>query len=447
MGSRNDLLLHHDAMLQQACWLLALGFALNAGYSALHFSFGFGAAYFLPGPADRFADLVKVALSFKSYTAELSSTIEFQAWPKLYKDYLLHNPYGDITALSTGGLTHMHHPPLSQLSFNLCAMLIAATKSAAGVLWVWFGIYAVCVSWLATTYTKCKPGKRTAVFPLLILCFASYPALAVFIRGNYHAGFASILISVFLVSCFGQRKVSWSAVLALALAINFRPVALIFLLAIPLVLGWRRSIGPAIAVIALAGAILFAALAAENAIYPDYDLHSFLKGLETYKNLYIVGSLGDGGNASLWALAKNGVRMSSNWIFYHEELSRMFAALSILAILLSWRALRAEQHSAETAPLVLVALYILLSPICAEYHLLVCIAPLIILSMSPNASPSNARIVFGASVIMLVPKNYYFVEGLSVQTIINPMAMLIALMLLQPGSPRTREQRPCEHVC
>lgn len=426
-------MLHQDMLLGQACWLLALGFALNAGYAALHYSFGFGEAYFLAGPEDRFADLVKVALSFKDYTAWLAATSEFQAWPAVYKDYLLHNPYRGIEGLATGRLTHMHHPPLSQLSFTLCAMLIALGKSATGVLWLWFGLYAAGVAWLAKTYRKCMTGKRPSVVHLLILCFASYPALLVFARGNYHAGFSSILIAVFLVSCFGQRKVSWPAILALALAMNFRPVALVFVLAIPLVVGWRRSVVPVLAAIALAGAILLAALAAESAIYPDYGLHSFLQGLDNYRKLYIVGPNGDAGNASLWALIKNGARMSGTLAFYHDELYRLFIALSIFAIFLSWRSLQAGTNPAQAGPLVLVALYVLLSPVCAEYHLLVCVAPLAILSLQQNAAPLEAKVVFWASVLMLVPKNYIFVDGLSVQTLLNPLVLLIALLLLQPA--------------
>jgi hypothetical protein len=436
-------MLDQDSLLTQACWLLVLGFALNAGYSALHFGFGFGPSYFLPGPQDRFADLIKVALSFKDYTAGLATTVEFQAWPEAYKNYLLHNPYNGAEALPTGRLTHLHHPPLSQLSFNICAILMVATKSATGVLWIWFGLYAACVAWLAATYRRCATEKRSALYPILVLCFASYPALIVFTRGNYHAGFASILISVFLVSCFGQRKVTWSAVLALALAINFRPVALIFLLAIPMILGWRRSMVPTVAAIGLALAIFLAALAAENAIYPDYGLDSFLKGLEIYKNLYIVGSWGDGGNASLWALAKNSVSMSGSASYYPEELHRVFIALALLGLFLSWRAVQQVPDLAQNGPLVLVALYVLLAPVCAEYHLLVCIAPLILLSLHQFSNPFNAILIFGSTVIILIPKNYASIEGLSIQTILNPLTLLVALLLLRPSNLKAQQKEKC----
>lgn len=419
-----------DAPLVRACWWMCLGFALNAGYAALHYGFGFGPLYFLPGPEDRFADLVKVALSFRDFTADITGQEEFQAWPALYKDYMLRNPYGAVDALQHGHLTHFHHPPLSQISFTFCAILIATTKAPGLTLWVWFGIYSACVAWLAATYMKCAPDTESRMLPLLILCFVSFPALCVFSRGNYHAGFASVLIAVFLVSCYGQRAVSRPALLALALAINFRPVAGIFLLAIPLLLGPQRAVRPLLFALTMVGTIFGASLAIENAIYPTYNVHSFLQGLVIYKNLYIIGPMGDGGNASLWALIKNSVTMLDTTAFYHDELYRIFVALSMFAVVLACSALRGGASESITAPFALVALYILLSPICAEYHLLVCVAPLLVSSLNPNADPRRAKIVFVAIVVLLIPKNYIFVAGLSLQTLLNPLALLVALLLL-----------------
>lgn len=422
-------------LLVSAAYLIVAATALNAVYFALRYAFGYGFGTFLVGPEDRFADLVKVALSFKAITWPLTETEAFAAWPNVYKDYLLHNPYGGIANLASGQLTHFHHPPFSQLLFTLFGLLITQSQSATIALWIAFGIY---VSSLTCLVISASPhnnplalGKHWAVF---FLCVASYPAMLVFARGNYNAGFSSILIAIFLVHCFGRRSVSLWPLLALAVAINIRPTALIFLAALPLAFGAKESVRKLASLMSLTIAIFGGSLLVEQFLYPDYTIDNFLQGLAIYKARYIVSNGGDAGNASLWALIKNSVTMGG-WSFhyYHEELSRLFLTASILVVLLGLRIVRQANLHAASATFVLVSLYVLLAPVTAEYHLLVLIAPLIVLSMCENdflAHP-HGRIVFFASIFVLVPKNYFFHEGLSLQTVINPLSLLIALLLMQ----------------
>lgn len=414
----------------QALWLIALGFAINAVYLALSHSFGYGAKDFLPGPQDRFADLVKVALSFRHETDALRTTIEFANWPMLYRDYLLRNPYFGLEGLEAGRLTHMHHPPLSQLSFNLAAKLIAASASPTLALWVWFATFATCVAWLARTCTPNDDRKKWYAVKIAALCVVSYPALCVVIRGNYHAGFAAILSAIFLYRCLADRELSWPEYLALGLAINFRPVAIIFVVAIPYSLGLRQSFRPMTRTLALAGSVFFASLVAENSLYPDYGIQSFLNGLHNYGNLYVVGPMGDGGNASLWSLVKNGARMADSYMF-HEEMWRIFVALAFGVCILAWRTIRESEHPPSVAAFVLVSLYTLLPPICAEYHLLIFAAPLIIAAKPSLESGHRQTVAVLASILMLVPKTYVFINEISIQTIINPAILIVALLLLQ----------------
>lgn len=423
------------SVLPTAIYLIIAATALNAVYFALRYAFGYGFGTFLVGPEDRFADLVKVALSFKTITWPLTDTETFAAWPNVYKDYLLHNPYGGPTNLSTGQLTHFHHPPLSQLLFTLGALLIAQSQSATIVLWIGFGIYlAILAGLVASTSSRNNPSVTSRHCAVVFLCLATYPAMLVFGRGNYNAGFSSILIAIFLVYCFGRRTASLWPLLALAVAINIRPAALIFLVALPLAFGPKESVRKLATLMALTIAIFVGALLIEQLLYPDYTIDNFLQGLAIYKARYIVGRGGDGGNASLWGLIKNSVTMGDWSIhYYYEELARLFLAAGILVALLGLRIVRQAELPAASATFVLVSLYVLLAPVTAEYHLLVFIAPLIVLSMceSDSPAPPQARIVFFASVIMMCPKNYIFIEGLSLQTIINPLVLVLALTLMQ----------------
>lgn len=422
-------------ILSTAAFFIVAATALNAVYFTLRYAFGYELGTYLTGPDDRFADLVKVALSFKSITWKLTETLQFWTWPELYKDYLLHNPYGGKANLALGQLTHFHHPPFSQLLFTLCALLIAATLNPTDALWIWFGIYVLGVVWLARSASR--PDERAALprqLTVLFLCLATYPAMLVFVRGNYNAGFSSIMIAIFLVHCFGRRRISPWSLLALAIAINIRPPALIFLAALPLAFGLRESARKIGLLLLLSAAIFAGSLLIEQMLYPDYTFANFLAGLNIYKAGYIVGAGGDGGNASLWGMIKNSVTLG-DWRhhYYHDELFRSFLVACFLLALLSLRIFLQGDRNPSSMSFVLVCLYVLTAPVTAEYHLLVFVAPLLVLSQTSRIGAMNfqSEIVFVASILMLSPKNYIFLEGLSLQTIINPLTLLVAILLMQ----------------
>lgn len=416
----------------------------NGLYFDLRAALGHSSGGFLPGPEDRFADIVKVALSFKHITGDLTGSPAFETWPTIYREYLLRNPYGDISSLAAGKLTHFHHPPLSQLIFTLAAVFIAATGSPTLLLWICFGIYALCVTILAGHLHPSDSRSNTPVLvAVTLLCFLSYPAMLVFLRGNYHAGCTSLLATLFLVDCLGRRKVSIGSLLALAVAINLRPTAAIFLFALPASLGLKQSLRAISTVCLLVAAMFLIALLAESIIYPDYNLANFLGGLDIYKSRYILGRGGDAGNASLWALIKNGVTISDTYIsYYPSELSHIFVASSALLALVGAKKLLRPGRSEAGIAFVLVALYVLLAPVTAEYHLLIFIAPVLILHACRSGTPyADSWIVFLASSLLLSPKNYIYAEQLSLQTVLNPALLVLALMLIFQESEKLTNSR------
>ncbi|HEY6896844.1 MAG TPA: hypothetical protein VI279_06250 [Rhodocyclaceae bacterium] len=426
-----------NTILVHSVWIVFAAVALNAIYFTLRFEFGYGVGTFLSGPSDRFADLIKVALSFKTITQHLADSDSFQNWPTLYQGYLLHNPHGGLENLAVGGLTHFQYPPLSELIFTLCALLISATKSPSAVLWVWFFIYLCGVYCLGKLAQPASQLSTERWLFISFLCLASYPALFMLSRGNYHAGFTSILISIFMVSLFGRHQFSITTMVALALAINIRPTAALFLISLPLTLGLRPSIKPMFRTLILTGALFVATLLIEQSIYPDYTIGNFLRGLEIYRSLYIDGRAGDGGNSSLWAMIRNGAGMTGIFI-YQEELWRIFLAGSVFVSALSMRELLAGNAAIAAGPFALVSCYVLLQPVCADYHLLVFIAPLLLIAMNGKGMHlhPNDRIAVIASTILLCPKNYIFVNGISLQTLLNPLVLMCALILMNAGRAR-----------
>jgi hypothetical protein len=96
-------------------------------YCTVAYEFGAGPTTFLLGPEDRFADVIKLSLSFRSVTGGVNETEKFQNWQPLFQHYYEHPDYGGAESLATGELTHFHHPPLSTLIFLLCGLFMVRT--------------------------------------------------------------------------------------------------------------------------------------------------------------------------------------------------------------------------------------------------------------------------------------------------------------------------------
>jgi hypothetical protein len=209
-----------------------------------------------------------------------------------------------------------------------------------------------------------------------------------------------------------------------------------------------------------------------NSLYPDYTIRTFLQGLDVYKKLYIVGRGSDAYNSSLWALVKNfgsvsadldhrmalitpllaillvvlfrRVRHSSHWTIVgafvfltlyaqfvaitgqQKYLPQAFAVMAlILAVAACWGLWRCPKPTL-VAPFILTACYCLICPVLADYHLLVFLGPLLLLYFNHREWTGNPRLmalIALGSVLMLSPKNYFFIAGLSLQTLFNPLIL------------------------
>jgi hypothetical protein len=460
----------------------------NLLFCALMYDFGFGATpYTSPfsgpaGPADRFADLVKVSFSYRPFVSGISvETV--QSWPAIYRSYFTHPRYRGIGGLAEGRvITHFHQPPLTTLLFLGDASLISRTQNITLALVVsWCG-YLATVQWALLVGIPAKRRTLAVSLGFWFIALVSYPALMVFTRGNFQSGFTTMFIAAFMFSLFLRKRPELWGLLSLAVAVNFRPNAVLFIVAIPLVIGLRRSIRPIFYFGALAGSIFSACYLAVNWLYPDYTLSTFLQGLSIYKKLYVIGNGGDAGNCSLWALLKNfgridadyqrmalilplfamvlaalfwRVRRLQHWtvmapfisiIAYAEYVAitgstgYLYWAYSLLALYLAVAVCWELWHCTErmlVAPFVLTAGYCLLCPIFAEYHLLVFFVPMLMLYFNHREWANNFRLmaVIGAGcVLMLSPKNYIYVAGISFQTLVNPLILFFLTLYVARGN-------------
>ncbi len=176
-------------------------------YCTIAYEFGSGPMTVLVGPDDRFADLLKLSLSFRSVTGGVDRTDKFPSWQPLYQHYYEDSDYGGTESLATGKLTHFHHPPLSTLIFLLCGLFIVRTGSPSLALLLFFCIYSLEVWSMLRIGIPRARRKPELIFAILFFGFASYPALITFGRGNYvNAGLTTIPIVAFLFAVFAGSK-------------------------------------------------------------------------------------------------------------------------------------------------------------------------------------------------------------------------------------------------
>lgn len=444
---------------------------VNFMVSGLLAEIGLGSPSIMTASGDRFGDLVKVSLSYVDVTHDIGGTAAYKTWDLVYKRYFEHNDYAGVTGLQSGKLTHFHLPPLSTLLFLGAARIMVLAGAVAPLLWIAQALYLAVM--LAVFYAGLREQRRNGPLwmAFVFLCLFSYPALAVLIRANFTGGLSVLLLFYFIFSLATRRHVGWLEVLAIALAVNIRPNALIFLLLLPWILGWRRSLLPAIKVVVVSSLVFAASLAWAHGIYPAYTLPNFLRGLALYNHYYIDANVDSNGNSSLFSifanlsvLAGHGNPVLAGSLLALLTLPIAWAKTNLkrwfvtgpLALLTFFCAAICFGYSSHTlpvaeffcfllmipalwgllhhpmrelaAPFFVVSLYCLATPVFAPYHLLIFAAPLLLCCIRLEewrCHPRLFAIVFLGSITMLAPKNYTFAGLGTPQCVLNPLWLFV----------------------
>jgi len=414
--------------------LIILLTLFNGFYNSMAAAFGYGFPFdtFCFSPTDLFADFIKSALSYPGPAIR-----NLDAWPALFRDYLQHNPYGDVAALAEGKLTNLHGMPLPTLIL-LEARRAFAFRDATFVTLAFFA--AVILPFCALIWAYCRASSAGAITVLsFLLC---YPLIFTVTRGNITAiMLGEALIAVILLIWRGQNL--WLAALLLALAVNLRPNALIFL-ALPL-LRWpfRRSVAWAAASLVMTAAMFWGALALANRLYLDYTLANFYQAVLVYRKIYVIDDAGLAYGSSLFG----GLKFLN--IFFGNpaptralELASSLLGLVCIAL---WLFLALRRRFEPAAGLfALVAIYALFSGVFGDYHLIIFFAFVLIYArenLNPFAAGRGRDFwIAGATLIALVPKNYLFLQGLSAQVLLNPLilggaALAVVVLALSARPP------------
>ena len=414
--------------------LIYASFILNYIFCFLSVAFGApvhnGTIIF--GSYDLFADYFKVTFSYPH-----SFNLHLNEASALLNSYLIENPYGGILALSQGGLTHFHLTPLSTL-FSLLNLNLMHDFDPRLL------FTALIVSMILLPYFLLKASalSKTDAFLFFLSFILCYPTLFFIARGNILSGIVAISLIAYLVLVF-KNKSFLLALLLLAFAVNVRPNAIIFIFAI-FIAENRPKLTGLIYFTLLTVAIFFTSLEISNVFYPEYTLGHFINGLNIYHSIYVIGNLGLASGSSLFGALK--------FVFGYANYFELI--VSIISALLLLNATFCVVNHKLSKPIylfILCALYTLCSSVFADYHLMVFWGPLLVICSARNndlyqspklMSDRDFLIIFFSCVFVLVPKNYLFIQEVSLQVFLNPILLLsVTFMLLASADHLSRLHR------
>jgi hypothetical protein len=419
--------------LRVAGWFSLLT-GLNAVVCALVYEAGYGASTFLFGPADRFADLLKVGLSYKAFLAGKVSAAKLALWPELYRGWYTGGDYAQRIGEKAGAITNLHLPPLGQLLGLAEGQVIVSVHTPGRAVVLFLALYVVLAA-IAVGFALPARDRRPGVLAgAAVGLLLSYPALLMMTRGNFHSGFTSLGVLAFCLALWRRGTVGPWSTLALALAVNLRPNAAIFALALPLALGLRASLPHLARLAATAGAIAAGAFAVAARLLPEYRPATFLGALRIYGDLYVTGDHGATFNSSLLGLVKFVARVgdpAAAGMGASPALSwAIFNVTAVALVGAALLALRSGRLRPSSACFLLVLCYVLGTPTFGDYHLLVVVGPLLLLHLEAEdgevAWDGAARALVIGATLLLAAKNEISWGGRSLQVAINPLVALWA---------------------
>lgn len=402
--------------------LIFIMVSINSIYNSLATAFGldFPFTSFLVTSNDLFGDYFKVIFSYP-HIKELDAS-GIPLFTNILTKYQHNNPYLGILGLNIGGLTHFHMTPLT----TVISLLNLRVMQYIAPIWLYF--ISLCIIFLSNYYIFSKViiqnTDKILWFISLLIC---YPTLQIITRGNIFAGITFTTIIGFLV--LAQKQKMYTAFLLLAIAVNIRPNAIIFIFAI---INSKNIFKDVVSFVCIGVLIFVSALYYANIFYPDYTIAYFLSGLRIYHSMYVIGNGGLAYGSSLFGAIK--LIFGANPI---TELCSIFIPC-ILLLVSSWLKI-INKIPNSIFVFNISSCYVLGSSVFADYHLGVFLAPLLLYSLEfydnrtvdlVSIDLYEALLIFSGSILMLVPKSYIFINDISLQVFINPFILLLLSSLI-----------------
>jgi hypothetical protein len=389
---------------------------------ALAFGFDFPYTTFLFDPNDRFADYFKGIFSLPGAgDLKIDGTSKFSL---LLSDYLHSKSYLGVEGLATGALTNLHSTPMG----TLIGLVNLQLMHYFDPIYIFVSIFVIGLALLYIVFRSVSVSRRDSAlfFAAALFC---YPTLFMITRGHIYSGISSLSLLIFVLLMY-QDKNRCLALLFLAVAVNLRPNAVIFISLIGLV-DLRNVKTDLPLFFGLFVYIFLTSYFVSNAIYSDYTLKNFLLAVYIYHNQYVVGHAGLAFGSSLFGPLKA--------IFGYSKFVELFPILVGGSIIVSsYLLLRYAFISKIVFIFNICSSYVLASSVIADYHLLIFFAPLLCLYLDVKAKDLPSRvsvqyelpIIFLASILLLSPKNYVYFKSISAQVALNPIILICSSCLL-----------------
>ena len=415
-------------------------------------------------PGDIFSDFFKLIASYPG-----RHEIQLESWlPGLFSNiingYLNSNPYSNNPDASISSLTNFHLTPVTQI-INVTTRYLFDKVGPGMSLGIHFGIIFVFIGYLVSIASRRRPLSIQAIL-LSGCCIILYPSIFTILRGYSIAYLVNLLVCCSFLIAVRPNSPPWLPVFILSLAIGIRPNYILFLPLVITVNFCLRPIHAKASQVARAGVVtilsLFAAFLLATTLYKNYTINTFLNAYKFYSNAYEYDGTDNFWSSSLLQplliLNKILAKITGIQIILPYQLKLICLGLSLVICLWSCIQLYKRKISFSKAILACCLGIILGTPVFADYHLLILLAPVfvsiycernvyydlkesndtIIASQSEELGLKTPRLYYqilsktdGFIIIFLiVPKVLPIAVNLgSMQTFLNPLAICIYLYL------------------
>ena len=394
---------------------------LNLFYNQIMASLGFGyprtSFFFYPG--DIFADFFKFIINQNNLSQHFTVPQGEKAYPYI-TPHLNFSYYYQTNFVS---------PPFYSLISGVTAIFL---KLINPYLVYFLNILIFLIIFFFQIRNFLVDQKISCI--IFISSVFSYAVLCMLNRGNIFSAFTCLILIQILINCYLKKNFTLNFFLVL-LAFSSKPTALCFALYIFYydISFYKKFI---FFFLLLILAPIFYILINEFNYFFLGNIWSFYNNFENtfkmhaqsiYYNLYIIGDAGLAFGSSLWGLVKIFLRSFSNfnphiWI----KITFLFCSLIFLIFTLLFFL---KKINISVFAYTLVSYYILVSPVSADYHLIIFFAPLLLLLKDYEISNNkDLYIVLILTIAFIVsPQHYYFTEKfIPEKTILNPLLILCA---------------------
>jgi hypothetical protein len=355
-------------------------------------------------PDERFSDLLKAAMSYLN--PSLVGESKYLHWPAQFRAYLIHNE-------NTGPLRYnLHLLPVANLLLISAAKLILVT-GATQTLLIFFCAYIGFVGLIARFFMASMNVTRLDALAFAFVLIGSYPALFMLTRGNFNAGFTSLLLCTYILATM-SGKVRWLGWTAFVLAVNMRPNAAI-LAGLEFVASENfRKAFLNIFMLGLLSLVAFG-LSYEllNSINPIYTIPNLLNGLHVYNATYFLSDVGDDFNLSVYAADKFVRHIWHIGPYFSETAFDLITLCGVVMIAVTLWLVALRRLSGIEVVFLALAFCVMLTPVFSLYHM-----------------P-----VFAAALALILQENRK--RGMVSERNIWMMLIIILLVISPLGGPRT----------